>query len=372
MKKTVIKHMKTLGAIALGFALPTMVQAADTPTLMSYQGNLLDANGDPVGKTAPVNKTVQFYVYDAEEDGNQIWGEEQTVTVDKGYFSVILGEGTKLTGDNLFQNMEPGKTDANARYIGLIVDGVDITPRLRLLTTPYSQLSQHAVSAENSGTAQSSAIADTLANNTNARSGFGFVPVGGIIMWNSKTIPGGWAICDGKSSTPDLRGRFVMSVGSTSGKHRDYSWTNNEGLGKKGGARSVKLLTSHMATHKHTIDNKSIGNHNHTGNTAYTGKHLHYEGGIVYNNGSNLPYGHSSFTSKSNNVMEGDEGHGYHSAENNERAPKTSTEGQHRHSFTTSSNGSSKHNHSMGNAGSAQALENRPPFYAMYYIQRKQ
>ena len=50
----------------------------------------------------------------------------------------ILGEGTKLTGDNLFEDMEPGKTDANARYIGLIVDGVDITPRLRLLTTPYS------------------------------------------------------------------------------------------------------------------------------------------------------------------------------------------------------------------------------------------
>ena len=189
MKKTVINHMKTLGAIALGFALPTMVQAADTPTLMSYQGNLLDANGDPVGNTAPVNKTVQFYVYDAEEGGNIIWGEEQTVTVDKGYFSVILGEGTKLIGDNLFQDMEPGKTDANARYIGLIVDDVDITPRLRLLTTPYSQLSQHAVSAKKSVTAQSSAISDTLANSTAARSGFGFVPVGGIIMWDSNTPP---------------------------------------------------------------------------------------------------------------------------------------------------------------------------------------
>jgi hypothetical protein len=365
MKKTVINHIKTLGAIALGFALPTMVQAADTPTLMSYQGNLLDANGDPVGKTAPVNKTVQFYVYDAEEDGNQIWGEEQTVTVDKGYFSVILGEGTKLTGDNLFQDMEPGKTDANARYIGLIVDGVDITPRLRLLTTPYSQLSQHAVSAKNSGTAQSSAVADTLANNTDARSGFGFVPVGGIIMWNSKTIPGGWAICDGKSSTPDLRGRFVMSVGSTSGKHRDYSWTNNEGLGKKGGAKFVKLLTRHMATHKHTIDNKTIGNHNHTGTTAYSGNHRHAQGSGNLNPDRYFPYGHIGGGWRRQYEIG-------NSMENNELTPWTQTQGNHRHTFTTSSNGSSKHNHTMGNAGSANGLENRPPFYAMYYIQRKQ
>jgi microcystin-dependent protein len=365
MKKTIIDYVKILGATALGFALPTMVQAADTPTLMSYQGNLLDANGDPVGKTAPVNKTVQFYVYDAEEDGNMIWGEEQTVTVDKGYFSVILGEGTKLTGENLFQDMEPGKTDANARYIGLSVDGVDITPRLRLLTTPYSQLSQHAVSAKNSGTAQSSAVADTLANNTDARSGFGFVPIGGIIMWNSKTIPGGWAICDGKSSTPDLRGRFVMSIGSTSGKHNDYSWTNNEALGKKAGSKYVKLLTRHMATHKHTIDNKTLGNHNHTGTTAYAGKHKHIQGSGNLNPSRYFPYGNAGFDWPSQYEIGNNQ-------ENNELIPYTSEAGNHRHTFTTSSNGSSVHNHSMGNAGSANGLENRPPFYAMYYIQRKQ
>ena len=356
--------MKTLGAIALGFALPTMVQAADTPTLMSYQGNLLDAAGDPVGNTAPVNKTVQFYVYDAEEDGNIIWGEEQTVTVDKGYFSVILGEGTKLTGDNLFQDMEPGKTDANARYIGLIVDGVDITPRLRLLTTPYSQLSQYAVSAKNSVTAQSSAIADTLANSPAARSGFGFVPVGGIIMWDSNTPPKGWAICDG-TGTPDLRGRFVMGVGTSSGKHNDHSWKNSVALGKIAGSATVKLLARHMATHKHTIDNKALGNHNHNGNTDNSGNHKHAQGSGNMNADKTFPYGNIGFGW--NNQFElGNK------PENNELTPWTQTTGLHRHTFTTSLNGSSEHNHSMGNAGSANALENRPPFYAMYYIQRKQ
>jgi hypothetical protein len=364
MKITIINNVKKLGAIALGFALPTLAQADDTPTLMSYQGNLLDANGEPVGRTAPVNKTVQFYVYDAEEDGNTIWGEEQTVTVDNGYFSVILGEGTKLTGDNLFQDMEPGKTDADARYIGLIVDGVDITPRLRLLTTPYSQLSQHAVSAKDSGTAKVSAIAQTLANNTDARSGYGFVPVGGIIMWGSSTIPGGWAICDGKD-TPDLRGRFVMGVGPTSGKHNSYAWTNNQKLGHKGGAKWVQLLTRHMATHKHSIHNKDLGNHNHTGNTANSGNHRHAQGSGSLNPDRYFPYGHIGFEWTRQYEIG-------NSPEGNELTPWTQTTGNHYHSFTTSSSGASKHNHGMDNAGSAGGLENRPPYFAMYYIQRMQ
>tara|TARA_Y100001934_G_scaffold282456_1_gene396273 strand:- start:109 stop:1224 length:1116 start_codon:yes stop_codon:yes gene_type:complete len=369
MKKTITNQLKKLSAAVIGLGVFTLCQAADRPTLMSYQGNLLDANGDPVGKEAPVNKIVQFYIYDAEEDGNTIWGEEQTVTVDNGYFSVILGEGTKLTGDNLFQDMEPGKSNADARYIGLIVDGVDITPRLRLLTTPYSQLSQRAVWSLDAKNAQTAGIADTLSNNTDARSGYGFVPIGGIIMWNTKDIPDGWAICDG-NDTPDLRGRFVMGVGATSGKHNDHSWTNNHKLGDKYGSKTVQLLKRHMPAHNHTINNKNLGSHSHSGTTSSGGKHLHYEGGIVYNAGADLRWGLGSFNVTNGSVMEGDSGHGYHDNEKNEKAPKTSSEGSHTHTFSTSSKSLGSHNHTMGNTGDGNVVENRPPFYTMYYIQR--
>jgi hypothetical protein len=43
----------------------------------------------------------------------------------------------------------------------------------------------------------------------------GFVmPRGGIIMWsgNIADIPKGWALCDGKNGTPDLRGRFIVGA----------------------------------------------------------------------------------------------------------------------------------------------------------------
>ncbi len=362
MKKTITNQLKKLSVAVIGLGVFTLCQAADRPTLMSYQGNLLDANGDPVGKEAPVNKIVQFYIYDAEEDGNTIWGEEQTVTVDNGYFSVILGEGTKLTGDNLFQDMDPGKSNADSRYIGLIVDGVDITPRLRLLTTPYSQLSQRAVWALDSKNAETAEIADTLSNNTDARSGYGFVPIGGIIMWNTKDIPDGWAICDG-NDTPDLRGRFVMGVGSTSGKHRDYSWTNNHKLGDKDGDKYVKLLKTHLPSHKHTINKKDLGSHNHTGTTSTKGNHHHIQGAGKMNKGMTPQYGWG--VKGHNNQYEVAD-----SDENNEWLAKTNTAGNHNHTFTTSSKSIGSHNHTMGNTGDGKAVENRPPFYTMYYIQR--
>ena len=60
------------------------------------------------------------------------------------------------------------------------------------------------------------------------------------------------------------------------------------------------------------------------------------------------------------------------SPEGNEYLPKTSTTGNHRHSLKTSSDGSSRHNHGMSKTGGNSGIENRPPFYALYYIQRIQ
>ena len=43
------------------------------------------------------------------------------------------------------------------------------------------------------------------------------LPKGIIMLWSGSTasIPFGWALCNGSSSTPDLRDRFVVGAGST-------------------------------------------------------------------------------------------------------------------------------------------------------------
>lgn len=76
-------------------------------------------------------------------------------------------------------------------------------------------------------------------------------PSGGIIIWSGSaaTIPTGWLLCNGSSSTPDLRDRFVVGAGST------YA-VNATG----GSATAVVVSHTHTATvtdptHAHTIPN---------------------------------------------------------------------------------------------------------------------
>ena len=76
-------------------------------------------------------------------------------------------------------------------------------------------------------------------------------PSGGIIIWSgsSATIPTGWLLCNGSSSTPDLRDRFVVGAGST------YA-VNGTG----GSANAVVVSHTHTATvtdpsHQHTATN---------------------------------------------------------------------------------------------------------------------
>ena len=88
---------------------------------------------------------------------------------------------------------------------------------------------------------------------------------GMIMLWSgsSASIPSGWLLCDGSSSTPDLRNRFVVGATST------YA------VGATGGsADAIVVSHTHTATstvtdpgHLHVIPNASGGTPN--GGGAY-------------------------------------------------------------------------------------------------------
>jgi hypothetical protein len=79
-------------------------------------------------------------------------------------------------------------------------------------------------------------------------------PSGGIIIWSGSAaaIPSGWLLCNGSSSTPDLRNRFVVGAGST------YA------VGATGGSADA-IVVSH--THTATVTDPG---HTHTTGTTGT------------------------------------------------------------------------------------------------------
>ena len=176
---------------------------ANPPERLTYQGFLADGNGVALATNAPKNYDVVFRIWDGQTGGTNAWTEQQTVTVDKGFFSVLLGEGAQVTSpatephgalSTLFTN-----ATASDRYVEMTVKGigaagadVKILPRLRLLTAPYAYLATKAISANSvdGGAVTSGTVPDArLSGNVALRAG-GNTFSGNQIFNNNATVNG--------------------------------------------------------------------------------------------------------------------------------------------------------------------------------------
>ena len=154
------------------------------------------------------------------------------------------------------------------------------------------------------------------------------VPKGSIIPWYGqlKDIPNGFALCNGSNGTPDLRNRFLVGAGNT------------YGLGNTGGADSVKLTGTQIGSHYHRFGR-------HTGNN--TGYFLTSAGSFV-----KAPLESWMRAGKWNgsggggyNGWDGGSGTNFASGQNLVTSLAVATAAQEAH-------------------------ENRPPYYAVYYIMK--
>ena len=133
--------------------LPLAAQPTPAPPgQISYQGFLTDASGIALATNRPANYTVLFRIYNSSTGTTNAgvqWGEQQVVTVDRGYFTVLLGNGSAISGANWTNNLASvfSGTDASDRYLGMTVvelGGAEIVPRLRLMASPYAFLASGA------------------------------------------------------------------------------------------------------------------------------------------------------------------------------------------------------------------------------------
>lgn len=135
----------------LAFLVMPTARAVDyaPPLKMSFQGFLTDSTGNPRGNSSVETVAVTFRLYRTSSAAttDAIWAETQNVIVDKGHFSVVLGEGTAVSGYNstLSASLFSGNDTDNGRYLGVTVGTeTEVAPRIQFFTTPYSFLSRYA------------------------------------------------------------------------------------------------------------------------------------------------------------------------------------------------------------------------------------
>jgi microcystin-dependent protein len=194
---------------------------------------------------------------------------------------------------------------------------------------------------------------DVTANKFN---GLGIVPIGTVVMWsgimNTATnfdadgagVVGtqyeGWQLCNGFSGSPDLRGRFIVGAleDTTRGQVRqsgigtEYNNPDYWRGGLKGGEREHTLTIAEMPAHDHNGQTGTDGDHSHNYNDRYRTT-------------ADIAAAESCCNGTADDGL-------------NDTGRSTSTTGA--------------HDHNIDPEGGGNPHENRPPYYVLAFIIRKQ
>lgn len=131
--------LKRVAGVVLGAVLTLASGSfAAVPQEIGYQGYLTDAGGVPVNGSV----NITFSLYTTSTGGTALWSEDQTLSIDKGIYSVSLGAVTPL---NL-----PFDT---RYYLGIKVgNDAELSPRQPLASTPYAYRAKWVDSHSHSAT----------------------------------------------------------------------------------------------------------------------------------------------------------------------------------------------------------------------------
>lgn len=155
--------------------------------------------------------------------------------------------------------------------------------------------------------------------------------VGMVMMWYgaSTAVPAGWAICDGNNGTPNLSDRFVVAAGVS------YP------LGAVGGANSI--------SHGHSV---SVSGHTLTWNELPPHQH---DSGVALQEGH--PYGKEPF--RGNNLIGGGD-------EDHDNSAILTSPSLYLNGVKRTAADPHYHGATIGTT----STENRPPYYALFYIMK--
>ena len=161
-------------------------------------------------------------------------------------FSTTAADNTDITNINIAEGCSPANLNNAVRSLMALLKDQQTGSSGDPFTVAGTLVSSGTVDITGAfrldGTAGASGQVLLSAGGSNTPTwGSGF-PSGGIIIWSgsSASIPSGWLLCDGSSSTPDLRNRFVVGATST------YA------VGATGGSADA-IVVSHTHTATSTV-----------------------------------------------------------------------------------------------------------------------
>jgi len=129
---------------------PKPIEAAvGVSGILSYQGRLTDASGNPLGG-AGANYCFRFSIYDASSSGNKLWPSgtpgTNTVNVANGVFSIGIGEADDLSTFNFYSNDTIYLQIDVANQVSGSCTGVSsfdlLSPRQRIDAVAYSRVAR--------------------------------------------------------------------------------------------------------------------------------------------------------------------------------------------------------------------------------------
>jgi hypothetical protein len=236
-------------------------------------------------------------------------------------FSATSADNTDITNINIAEGCSPANLNNAVRSLMALLKDQQTGSSGDPFTVAGTLVSSGQVDITGAfkldGTAGASGQILLSAGGSNTPTWGNAFVAGMIILWSgsSASIPSGWLLCDGSSSTPDLRNRFVVGATST------YA------VGATGGSADAVVVS-----HTHTADNATLtGSINGTLNTTRFSSPT----GII--SGSNTTTADSG---------------------------TSSTTG-----FQTLSINAT-HTHTINSAGSSGTNANLPPYYALCYIMK--
>ncbi len=128
-----------MAAFALLLAV-AVAQAQLVPPVINYQGQLLDAGGNP----ANGNYTMVFSIFVLPVGGAALYTETQNVAVSNGIFDVLIGSVTPIPQD-IFD------AAPHLRFLEITANGTVLTPRRLFGSVPYAFNSRNAITSVNAG-----------------------------------------------------------------------------------------------------------------------------------------------------------------------------------------------------------------------------